>query len=289
MNKIQDPPATPSAPSLMNVGAPSMPVGRWLSLNLSCDDARGRRRAPFSSPDPRPAADGEPGAGRSSRGRGGRESQEALVRACLEDDDEHAFGRLHERYRAAVYRVCLRVTGNAQDAEDAAQDTFLVVHQKLGTCRLRSRFSSWILRVAYNKGIEIRRSRRRTNPRRRGFDVNDSVDELEVVVDYRGRGIPEELCERESCERIAVAIVCEASRRAGDPGLTGPPRSTTSAPSSPTFASWRRSHDDCRRSGRSALRLGRLLATGPWSARTRPRAPVIRQRRRDRRPERVVR
>jgi len=190
----------------MNVGAPSMPVGRWLSLNLSCDDARGRRRAPFSSPDPRPAADGEPGAGRSSRGRGGRESQEALVRACLEDDDEHAFGRLHERYRAAVYRVCLRVTGNAQDAEDAAQDTFLVVHQKLGTCRLRSRFSSWILRVAYNKGIEIRRSRRRTNPRRRGFDVNDSVDELEVVVDYRGRGIPEELCERESCERIAVAV-----------------------------------------------------------------------------------
>jgi len=206
MNMTENNPATPSLSFVTDVGAPSMPAGRWLSSNLPCDGVRGRRRAPSSSPDVRNTGDGELEGKRIRRRRVTRESQEELVHACLGEDDEHAFRRLHDRYRAAIHGICLRVTGNFQDAEDAAQDTFLVVHEKLSTFRFQSRFSSWIFRVAYNKGVEIRRSRRRTHPRRRGFDATDPVDDLESIVDHRWRAIPEDLCERESCERIEAAV-----------------------------------------------------------------------------------
>ena len=208
MNTIKNTSATQSPPFTMDVGAPLMPVGQRLSFNLSCDDIRGRRRAP-SSFSPSSSSMVKPAGTKKVAGttrQAGRESQEELVRACLVDEDGDAFQRLHSRYRAAIQRICLRVTGNHQDAEDAAQDTFLVVHEKLSTFRFQSRFSSWIFRIAYNKAVELRRARRRTNPRRRGFDVSDPTDGLDSIVDHRRRGVPEELCERESCDRIATAV-----------------------------------------------------------------------------------
>ena len=143
-----------------------MPVGQRLSCCFPGDDLRGRRRAPSSSSSTRarPLREGEPANLRPVPRRAESESQEELVLACLRGEDREAFQRLHERFHAAIYRICLRVTGSAQDAEDAAQDTFLVVHEKLSTFRFQARFSSWIFRVAYNKAVELRRSRRRSCP-----------------------------------------------------------------------------------------------------------------------------
>ncbi len=190
MNQKNNPPLELSLSSAMDVGAPLTPVGRRISFKPACIDSHGSRRAPSPS-----SISGSPPS-----------SQEQLVRACLLGADADAFRKLYDRYRAAVQRICMRVTGSVQDAEDAAQDTFLVVHEKLGTFRFQSRFSSWIFRIAYNKSVELLRSRRRVNPLRRGYDASDPIDGLDAIMDQRQPSVSDELCERESCERIARAV-----------------------------------------------------------------------------------
>ena len=68
-----------------------------------------------------------------------------------------AFREVYELYKDRVYNVCYRVTGNATDALDASQETFGIVHRKIGAFRFESRFSSWVYRIAVNASIDIKR------------------------------------------------------------------------------------------------------------------------------------
>ncbi|MDG1051439.1 MAG: RNA polymerase sigma factor [Planctomycetota bacterium] len=68
-----------------------------------------------------------------------------------------AFRQVYERYKDRVFNVCFRVTGNATDALDASQETFGIVHRKIGAFRFESRFSSWVYRIAVNASIDIKR------------------------------------------------------------------------------------------------------------------------------------
>jgi len=68
-----------------------------------------------------------------------------------------SFRQVYELYKDRVYNVCYRVTGNATDALDASQETFGIVHRKIGAFRFESRFSSWVYRIAVNASIDIKR------------------------------------------------------------------------------------------------------------------------------------
>ena len=68
-----------------------------------------------------------------------------------------AFRQVYELYKDRVYNVCYRVTGSATDALDASQETFGIVHRKIGAFRFESRFSSWVYRIAVNASIDIKR------------------------------------------------------------------------------------------------------------------------------------
>ncbi len=74
--------------------------------------------------------------------------------------DKEAFEELVQRNERRVYRVTLAVTGNAEDAEEAMQDTFLRAYQHLGGFQRASRFSTWLTRIAVNEGLQLRRRRR---------------------------------------------------------------------------------------------------------------------------------
>lgn len=67
------------------------------------------------------------------------------------------FRDLYEQYKDRVYNVCYRITGNATDALDAAQETFGILFRKIGEFRFESRFSSWVYRIAVNASIDLRR------------------------------------------------------------------------------------------------------------------------------------
>jgi len=76
--------------------------------------------------------------------------------------DANAFTSLVEAYQKPVYNLCYRMLGNAEDAEDAAQETFLRAFQSLKHYDPDRSFSTWLLSIAAHYCIDrIRRQRYR--------------------------------------------------------------------------------------------------------------------------------
>ena len=89
------------------------------------------------------------------------ESDEGLV-ALLGRRDVRALEVLYDRYGDYVYSVSLRVVGDAQLAEDVAQEVFLRLWRRPDLFDAkRGRFVTWLLSIARNRAIDERRSRGR--------------------------------------------------------------------------------------------------------------------------------
>jgi RNA polymerase sigma-70 factor (ECF subfamily) len=91
-----------------------------------------------------------------------------LIARVLEGDSR-AYGELVRRYQHMVYTVCHRVLRNAQDAEEATQDSFVKAYQHLRGFSGSSKFSTWLFSIAYRTAV--------SHGRRRRSD-GGSVDEL---------------------------------------------------------------------------------------------------------------
>jgi RNA polymerase sigma-70 factor (ECF subfamily) len=72
--------------------------------------------------------------------------------------DPAAFGELVDRHRSAVYRAALAALGSPADAEDAAQDAFLLAYQRLDSFRGDASFKTWLLTITWHQAINRRRS-----------------------------------------------------------------------------------------------------------------------------------
>ena len=75
--------------------------------------------------------------------------------------DPEAFGVLVNQYRNHLYRLTLRITGNAEDAEDVLQDALLKAYCNLERFRGNSRFYTWMVRITLNQALMKLRQRRR--------------------------------------------------------------------------------------------------------------------------------
>jgi RNA polymerase sigma-70 factor (ECF subfamily) len=76
--------------------------------------------------------------------------------------DAGAFSALVEKYQRPVYNLCYRMLGNPQDAEDAAQETFLRAYKSLRRYDRNRSFSTWLLSIAAHYCIDQIRRRRYT-------------------------------------------------------------------------------------------------------------------------------
>jgi RNA polymerase sigma-70 factor (ECF subfamily) len=77
------------------------------------------------------------------------------------EGDLSAFNELVIEYQTLVYNVCYRMLGQAQAAEDAAQEAFVSAWRNIGTLRGEA-FRPWVLRIAANLcRDELRRRSRR--------------------------------------------------------------------------------------------------------------------------------
>jgi len=74
--------------------------------------------------------------------------------------DLDAFQALVERHSKRVYRTLLGLLGDADQARDAMQDTFLKAFQHLGGFESRSKFCTWLVTIASNTGLQLLRERR---------------------------------------------------------------------------------------------------------------------------------
>ena len=72
--------------------------------------------------------------------------------------DPAAFGELVDRHRSAVYRAALAALGSPADAEDAAQDAFLLAYRRLDSFRGDASFKTWLLTITWHQAINRRRS-----------------------------------------------------------------------------------------------------------------------------------
>ena len=75
-----------------------------------------------------------------------------LVRKAKQGDQD-AFQQLVERHQVRIFHHALRMMGNQQDAEEVLQDTFVQVFRNLDRFEERSRFSTWIYRIATNEAL----------------------------------------------------------------------------------------------------------------------------------------
>ena len=80
--------------------------------------------------------------------------------ARAQQGDDEAFARLVEAYQRPVYNLCYRMLGNAGDAEDAAQETFIRAYKAIKRYDPSRKFSTWLLSIASNYCIDQHRRRK---------------------------------------------------------------------------------------------------------------------------------
>ena len=78
------------------------------------------------------------------------QSDHALAIAAGQGD-MGAFEQLYERHNRRVYSLCLRMTQNAAEAEDLAQEAFIQLFRKIGSFRGESAFTTWLHRLTVNQ------------------------------------------------------------------------------------------------------------------------------------------
>jgi RNA polymerase sigma-70 factor (ECF subfamily) len=65
--------------------------------------------------------------------------------------DMEAFEDLYDRHNRRVYSLCLRMTQNASEAEDLAQEVFIQLFRKISSFRGESAFTTWLHRLTVNQ------------------------------------------------------------------------------------------------------------------------------------------
>ncbi|MDC0669664.1 sigma-70 family RNA polymerase sigma factor [Nannocystis radixulma] len=108
--------------------------------------------APPDEPEPPPAPDEtltpEQRAENARRAEQDRRDRHLVRR--LKQGDEAAFRELVHTYQNRIFGLMLRMIGNRQEAEDLAQEVFIIVYRAIGNYRGEGRFYTWLYRVATN-------------------------------------------------------------------------------------------------------------------------------------------
>lgn len=89
-------------------------------------------------------------------------TDEQLVERAIAGDDD-AFGEVVRRWERKIYALAYGLTGSAEDARDAAQETFVAAFRNLRSFRGEAKVSSWLHRIAVNHCI-TRQRRARLRP-----------------------------------------------------------------------------------------------------------------------------
>jgi RNA polymerase sigma factor (sigma-70 family) len=105
------------------------------------------------------------------------------------DGDERAFAAIFRRYHQSLYRYCLALVGNPEDAQDALQSTMVKVLRALPGEERKIELKPWLYRIAHNESIDLLRRRRET----RGLDVEQVAP---------GYGLAEDAATRERLRRL---------------------------------------------------------------------------------------
>jgi RNA polymerase sigma factor (sigma-70 family) len=119
-------------------------------------------------------------------------SDDRLARRAI-DGDQRAFSAIYRRYHQSLYRFCLAIVGNSQDAQDALQNTMVKVLAALPGEQRQIALKPWLYRIAHNESIEVLRRRRET-------------EELDPELVSIGAGLADKVDLRERLRRLVADL-----------------------------------------------------------------------------------
>jgi RNA polymerase sigma factor (sigma-70 family) len=119
-------------------------------------------------------------------------SDERLTRRAV-GGDEKAFATIFRRYHQSLFRFCLAIVGNPEDAAEALQNTMIKVMRALPGEERKIELKPWLYRIAHNESIDLLRRRRETS-------------QLDVEQVAPGYGLAEDVATRERLRRLLIDL-----------------------------------------------------------------------------------
>ncbi len=110
------------------------------------------------------AAEGRPTEAGAGEPRVSGDAAEGGLIERSRNGDLDAFDRLVTAHQDRIFHAAYRITGNAEDAHDAAQETFVKAFRALPRYRHAAAFGTWLHRIAVNTALDIVRRRPQTPP-----------------------------------------------------------------------------------------------------------------------------
>lgn len=75
----------------------------------------------------------------------------------FKNGDEKSFDHLYEKYHISIYTVCYRYIRNEADACELTQDVFIKAYKNLRKFKEKSKFFTWLYRIAINTCLSFKR------------------------------------------------------------------------------------------------------------------------------------
>jgi len=141
----------------------------------------------------------------TSYGSGIEKDSDSVLVTATKRGDTRAFDKLILRHKQRVLAVAQRITNNREDAEDVAQESFHKAFVHLDAFHEKSRFSTWLTRIAMNEALMLLRRRRRVFETIPENPENGAKSSLEPFVD-RGPN-PEESCWRRERKQLLTKAI----------------------------------------------------------------------------------
>jgi RNA polymerase sigma-70 factor, ECF subfamily len=156
-------------------------------------------------------------------------SDAELIKAIARGS-RRAMELLYGRYSVRAYRCALRITGNAEIAEDIVSEVFLDIWRQADGFEARSQVSTWLLAITRNKSLSA--VRRRTEDQlddQAAAEIEDPADDPEMTAEKDNRSVAIRKCmmQLSAAHREVVDLVYyheksveEVSRIVGVPAST---------------------------------------------------------------------
>jgi RNA polymerase sigma-70 factor (ECF subfamily) len=132
--------------------------------------------------------------------------EDARLAALSAAGDDLAFQALYERHYGRVYALALGVLLDHDDASDAAQEVFVTVYRNIGRFDGRSRFTTWLYRVALNRCIQQARRLRPRKLREASFDEAGAQGALVENARFCDDGLEQAMSRLDPSDRAALVL-----------------------------------------------------------------------------------
>ncbi len=85
--------------------------------------------------------------------KGMEESEDYIFIKRIQNGDHNAYAFLVDKYKKMVYTLALKTIGNVEDAQDAAQESFIKAFQNINSFKNEAKFSTWLYTITYRTAV----------------------------------------------------------------------------------------------------------------------------------------